>query len=113
MKLKRVSNTSGEHYGWRFHCPGCDDEHVIDRTWKCDGDPERPTISPSILVYAHKTCVTDAKGELVRDAAGDILTKDSFRCHSFVSNGRIQFLADSTHPLAGKTVELPDLAEES
>jgi hypothetical protein len=29
-------------------------------------------------------------------------------CHSFVTNGKIQFLADCTHKLAGQTVELPD-----
>ena len=111
MKLKRVNNTDGEHYGWRFHCPGCDEEHVIDRTWQCDDDPEKPTISPSILVYAHKMCVLDANGEPTKDEAGNLVTKDSFRCHSFVRAGRIEFLGDSTHPLAGQTVGLPDIGE--
>lgn len=27
-------------------------------------------------------------------------------CHSFVRNGKIEFLSDCTHELAGKTVEL-------
>ena len=30
-------------------------------------------------------------------------------CHSFVTDGRIQFLADCTHPLAGQTVDLPEV----
>jgi len=30
------------------------------------------------------------------------------RCHSFVVDGRIQFLQDSEHELAGQTVDLPD-----
>jgi hypothetical protein len=34
-----------------------------------------------------------------------------FRCHSFVRAGRIEFLNDSTHALAGKTVDLPDLPD--
>ena len=34
----------------------------------------------------------------------------AFVCHSFVTDGRIQFLGDCTHDLAGHTVELPDLA---
>jgi hypothetical protein len=29
-------------------------------------------------------------------------------CHSYVTNGRIQFLSDCHHSLAGQTVELPD-----
>ena len=33
------------------------------------------------------------------------------RCHSFVTDGRIQFLSDCTHALAGQTVDLPDIKE--
>jgi hypothetical protein len=29
-------------------------------------------------------------------------------CHSFVTDGRIQFLNDCTHPLAGQTVDIPE-----
>jgi hypothetical protein len=29
-------------------------------------------------------------------------------CHLFVTDGRIQFLGDCTHALAGQTVDLPD-----
>jgi hypothetical protein len=30
-------------------------------------------------------------------------------CHSFVRDGRIEFLSDSTHHLSGQTVELPEV----
>lgn len=53
-----------------------------------------PTFEPSILV----TC---------RWMASDSEMKDDV-CHSFVRDGRIQFLGDCTHELAGKTVDLPD-----
>jgi hypothetical protein len=33
-------------------------------------------------------------------------------CHSFVTDGRIQFLTDSNHALAGQTVDLPDVEVE-
>lgn len=33
-------------------------------------------------------------------------------CHSFVTEGRIQFLGDCTHALANQTVDLPDWTEE-
>ena len=36
-----------------------------------------------------------------------------YACHSFVTDGRIQFLTDSTHTLAGQTVPLPAWGEDS
>lgn len=33
-------------------------------------------------------------------------------CHSFVTDGRIQFLTDSWHSLKGQTVDLPVVTEE-
>jgi hypothetical protein len=32
-------------------------------------------------------------------------------CHTFINDGNIQFLADCTHKLAGKTVPVPDWDE--
>jgi len=29
-------------------------------------------------------------------------------CHSFVTDGNIQYLGDCTHELAGQTIELPE-----
>jgi hypothetical protein len=31
------------------------------------------------------------------------------RCHTFITDGRVQFLADCTHELARQTLDLPDL----
>jgi hypothetical protein len=28
-------------------------------------------------------------------------------CHSFITDGQIQFLGDCTHPMAGQTVPIP------
>ncbi len=103
MRIKHVVSHGGTHYGYRFHCPGCDDEHVITTKphpngWDFDGNEQAPTFSPSILVYPAKHW---KDGQAV----------DTPRCHSFVRAGRIEFLNDSTHALAGRTVELPDLGE--
>lgn len=64
--------------------------HAVNSTWTFNGDFEHPTFSPSILVN------------------DDRAAPDLPRCHSFVRDGRIQFLGDCTHALAGKTVELPE-----
>ena len=78
-----------------FHCPGCDDNHQIRvGTWGFNGDLERPTFTPSVLVQYGNA----EPGPLGVNAV----------CHSFVTDGRIQFLSDCTHALAGQTVDLPE-----
>jgi len=81
-----------------FWCPGCDECHYIpvshggkvENCWASNGNYDRPTISPSILVNVGGFC----PGQPI--------------CHSFIREGRIEFCADSTHALAGQTVDLPE-----
>ena len=83
--------------GMLFNCPGCDMLHVVYVGAKGDrpvlvfnGDMKRPTFSPSVLVkYPWGT------------------RQEEKVCHSFINDGRIQYLTDCTHHLAGKTVDLP------
>lgn len=101
--LKHIVDGDGQHYGYRFQCPGCNGPHVITTEpykggWGFNGDEARPTFSPSILVHPSKHLVD---GQVV----------DTPRCHSFVESGRIRFLSDSTHALAGQTVDLPAIDE--
>jgi hypothetical protein len=108
-RVSRVRNRDGSLYGYSFVCPGCvtalaepvepgDAEfyatHVVPvapspRAWGFNGDESRPTFTPSILV---RQTMGDARPVV---------------CHSFVREGRIQFLGDCTHALAGQTVDLP------
>lgn len=96
-----------------FRCPGCGMRHMVatadpypnDARWQWNGSMERPTFQPSILVtYEHwvPPCTED------HYVAPESQTKVKDICHSFVTDGRIQFLSDCTHSLAGQTVELPD-----
>lgn len=99
-----------------FWCPGCSERHVIPigtgygPRWGYNGNPETPTFTPSILVRS---------GHFVPGHEGDQCwcnwpDKDEFPdlkcrvCHSFVTDGRIQFLGDCTHALAGQTLDLPE-----
>ncbi len=91
----------GEAKAVSFWCPGCEEMHmiVVERwsgqgpVWGWDGNIVAPTFSPSIRCY--------------RDLpTGNIL------CHSFIRNGRIEFLGDCTHSLKGQTVDLPDLPQD-
>lgn len=84
-----------------FHCPGCDETHVVpvsgSHAWGWNGSDDSPTFTPSILIYAIEPMWTDDEGKT-----------HGHRCHSFVKDGKIQFLQDCTHTLAGKTVEIPE-----
>lgn len=94
-KLHRYSNPEGlpGEQLW-FNCPGCECAHgftvgssVPGRNWQWNGSMDKPTFTPSLL------CNKDYPES---------------RCHSFVTDGKIQFLSDCYHGLAGQTVEIPD-----
>jgi len=85
----------GEETWIVFHCPGCEHSHGIPvsghpRAWSWNGSVDVPTITPSLLV----------------NVGGGNPTEPI--CHSFVTNGKIQFLSDSTHKLSGQTVDIPE-----
>jgi hypothetical protein len=111
--------------GIMFFCPGCNENHVIyvepaadgrsRPLWEFNGNGDAPTFAPSVLVRSgHYVDGNTAKcwcnfTERFPDAE-----KAPFHCrvcHSFVTDGQIQFLGDCTHALAGQTVPLPDFPE--
>lgn len=104
MKTRIIKvHGTGERYGIEFHCPGCGFSHAIPVMpykggWDFNEDLERPTVAPSILVHEVRR-----KDE----------TTFSPRCHSFLRDGRLEFLGDCGHALAGQTVDLPELPEET
>lgn len=97
--------------GILFWCPGCDGAHMIPvgegsgPRWGYNGDPERPTFTPSVLV---RGTVPPSDAQVERMMMGEKLEPVPFVCHSVVTDGRIQFLGDCSHALAGQTVDLPD-----
>ncbi len=75
-------------------CPGCKEIHRFDSRWEWDGDVDKPTFSPSMLV-----------------TSPDHKDKNKQVCHSFLKKGIWQFLNDCTHKLAGQKIPLPDLPD--
>lgn len=134
-RAKIVTDDAGRYCGIRIKCPGCGG-HVVatDWTpagmeqahpelahprWTFNGDLERPTLSPSLLTrtghYLHSpavpgNCACDFEE---RCPGHGPWTWPCVICHSFVTDGRIQFLGDCTHALAGQTVDLPEIEGES
>lgn len=87
-----------------FLCPACRCNHFVsvgprsywDIRWQFNGDYDKPTVNPSVLVTV--------------DIPADVKVEPNVRrCHSFIRDGKIQFLSDCTHALAGKTIDLPEL----
>jgi len=110
-RLSRVLATAEEGSLW-FECPGCKVKHGIQHgpgtgpRWGWNSNAEKPTFTPSILVTWSEP--SDKPGEF------DDTTKDLKKvCHSFVTDGCIQFLGDCTHALAGQTVDIPAWEDES
>lgn len=91
MKIRKLTENI-----FVFRCPGCKCNHIFDiRVWQFNGDFKNPTVSPSILVNG------DAR----------YFNPTMPRCHSFVREGRIRFLSDCTHALAGQTIDIPEWEE--
>lgn len=92
-------------------CPGCKEAHQVrvdaahGSAWGFNGSGDAPTFTPSVLVQGKRRITDD---EHARIMAGEKVILPDTTCHSFVTEGRIQFLGDCTHALAGQTVQLPD-----
>lgn len=98
-----LRKVAGGHSHW---CPGCEEMHVLPNGWTFDGNVDRPTYSPSFKHTGVAKRDTPEGWVYPRDDAGKPLPRC---CHYFIRAGRIEFCADSTHPLAGQTVDLPAL----
>jgi hypothetical protein len=115
-KVRIVRDAAGGFYGLKLMCPGCrwpdgrPDAHILQVAppagevesvasvgkprWGWNGSFDAPTFTPSLLTWW-----------------GEEGTERYHRCHSFITDGKIQFLDDCTHALKGQTVELPDITD--
>jgi Family of unknown function (DUF6527) len=120
LKLRNTTDN-----GLMFFCPGCKHAHHIQHgaddgpRWGWNGDAEKPTFTPSVLVRGVELPDNEAEYaeyvEIYKTGGSEAAMNSRFgtRCHSFITDGRIQFLNDCTHELAGQTVELPDWPKPS
>ena len=90
---KKQSETGGR-MAFIF-CPGCKANHAFQldvpqengSMWTWNGSVDKPSFQPSMLVWQNEP---------------------EARCHSFVTDGKIQFLGDCFHDLKNQTIDLPD-----
>lgn len=131
-KAKIITDMDGRFCAVSIECPGCGNDHALPTewtpsgmersphigacTWGFDGNLDAPTFTPSIRATTGHYC---NPGQSVGNCACDFQERFPDEepwhhpcgiCHSFVRAGRIEFLSDCTHALAGQTVELPEIA---
>jgi hypothetical protein len=115
MKLHRLVDANGP-VGWCHYCPGCRQTHCFNveqptrsypefgyaggLKWSFNGNEERPSFSPSMHIQA---------GGWKRPDGSEVPKRTL--CHYVLTDGMINFCADSAHELTGKTVPLPDYPE--
>lgn len=116
MSTVRISNTGLV----MFWCRGCSSYHGVHTQspneltggkWKWNGDTEKPTIEPSILVHPSERLDADPPDDLSAEELEKWCDQHRVKtplCHSFVRDGMIQYLSDCTHSLAGQTVEMEE-----
>lgn len=115
MKLMRVNDTLA------FFCPGCKQTHSVQcgkgsgPRWEWNGSVDSPTFSPSVLVTGghfvpgfQKDGCCWCTYDRDHPQESEELGFSCIRCHSFVRDGMIQFLSDSSHSLAGQAVPIPN-----
>lgn len=88
---------------YKFYCPACKECHWVavgtrsvwprDLIWQFNGSCDKPTVNPSLLVTRK-------------------MPDSEQRCHSFIRDGKIQYLGDCTHELKNQTVEIPEFPDE-
>jgi len=115
-KISSYDNGDGRR-GYHFHCEGCNTAHGVitegkeGPVWGFNGNEEKPTFTPSVLVRwvsLPDEIEKNENGGYILGADGRLKGAKDEVCHSFVTDGKIKYLNDCTHYLKGQTVELLD-----
>lgn len=96
-KLRKTYDTGETGPDYTFYCPGCGCDHgvwttkfnIMGAIWKFDDNMDFPNVEPSIRIKRNEETL----------------------CHLYIKNGKIEYLADCRHELAGKTVEMEDIEQ--
>lgn len=112
-RAKRWDEVGHGAAGWVFFCPACDEHHsTVEGRWTFNGDTDKPTFKPSVLLKSGHYCEGRKPGECWCTFEARFGYPAPFKCticHSYVTDGQIQYLGDCTHAMAGQTVDLPEL----
>ena len=107
---------SGENNQLIYWCPGCKMYHAINyglNGWQWNGNVDKPTFTPSInITGGHYASDFNPGNACWCTFNRNNPDKTSFKCamcHSIITDGKISFLSDCKHELAGQTVDMAPL----
>ena len=94
-KLHEIVRSDGSRYSWIIYCPACRDSHLVNSRFVWNGSKDKPTFDGETTILGVK--IERAHNSINRP-----------HCHFSIQDGFITFYRDSSHHMAGETVELPD-----
>lgn len=123
MKRGKIKILSDGTHLW--YCPACHSYHggLVNTSerpnWDFNGNYDRPTFSPSFLIRSGHYVPgfkSDENGGTCwckyNEAHPDEPSPFTCSvCHTFVRDGKIEYLSDCTHEFAGQTIEMIDDTE--
>jgi hypothetical protein len=82
--------------------------------WSWNGDTEKPTLKPSVLTQSGHLAPNWKQGdgcwcEYYKAHPEETPVFHCFRCHTWINDGKAQFLGDCSHELKGQTLDLLDV----
>lgn len=92
-KFLKIEDAKDGQPDYLFDCPGCGNSHGVwtqnhnvhtGAKWQFNGDVNKPTVTPSILVRHNSF-------RSIVDGIGVTGTEYEHVCHTFITDGRIQF----------------------
>lgn len=97
-----------------YWCDGCDCHHSIrwgvgdGPRWTWNSEVNKPTFSPSVL-YKREMWVPPVTPSNLEEWKKNPWPqeKQMFICHTFITDGMVQYLDDCSHHLKGQTVPIP------
>lgn len=120
MKLKPYASSDDGERGYSFWCPACAGRHHYrtqapnfprpDGTpwpvWSFNGDMERPTFLPSLLIYYDP-------GHWGDDGKWVVTGPRKTICHLHLKNGQLEYCNDNPHAMNNLVVPLPDIPQRA
>lgn len=116
-RAKLAHDDHGHFLGVEIHCPACGGApHIVPVNWLPAGEVESEAITHLETLqrwefsknFFRPTFSKEYRLEMDLEVNGQVV---HYLCHSRIANGRILYLPDCTHAMAGQLTDLPDLPD--
>lgn len=114
MRVKYFTDgVGGQRAGLTFYCLACQQRHVVGLGWQFNGNLDKPSFTPSVVVrLGHyltgdaTTCHCAWSRRFPRQGPEP---RPCVLCHSVITDGMITYTSDCSHAFKNRTIPLPEL----